>query len=123
VTFPNFLSLGLRESHEGGDRGIPPLRKRPRKDGAPRAKPPSKPLALRYDTKRDVLINYEPNDPKMQHYGFSGAATWIDRAEHSGYVWTASPMIFGVQTSWFETSGLLQVVGAPAIREFLEKSF
>src|SRR4029077_7978804 len=34
-TFPDFLSCGSRRSREGGDCGIPPLRKRPRKDGAP----------------------------------------------------------------------------------------
>src|ERR1700693_4207975 len=34
-TFPDFLSCGSRKSREVGDCGIPPLRKRPRKDGAP----------------------------------------------------------------------------------------
>jgi hypothetical protein len=34
--FPDFLSCGSKKSREGGDRGIPPLRKRPRKDGSPR---------------------------------------------------------------------------------------
>jgi len=87
------------------------------------AKPPSKALSSRYDPERDVLVHYEPNDPKMKPHGFSGAAAWIDRAERSGQVWTADPMIFGVQTSWFMTSGLLQVVGAPAIKEFLEEFF
>jgi hypothetical protein len=87
------------------------------------AKPPAKGLSSRYDPERDVLVHYEPNDPKMKPYGFSGAATWIDRTERSGQVWTANPMVFGVQTSWFMTSGLLQVVGAPAIKEFLEELF
>jgi len=79
-------------------------------------------LSSQYDPERDVLVNYEPNDPKMKPYGFSGAAVWSERAESSGPVWTADPMIFGVQTSAFMTSGLLQVVGAPAIKEFLEES-
>ncbi len=35
VTFLDFLSWGSRKSREGGDSGIPPLRKGPRKDGAP----------------------------------------------------------------------------------------
>ena len=34
-TFPDFLSCGRENPEGGGDRGIPPLRKRPRKDGAP----------------------------------------------------------------------------------------
>jgi hypothetical protein len=86
------------------------------------AKPPSRALSSRYDPERDVLINYEPNDPKMKPYGFSGAAVWKDCAERSGQVWTADPMIFGVQTSAFMTSRLLQVVGAPAIKKFLQES-
>ncbi len=87
------------------------------------ADPPSKALSSRYDPERDVLVNYEPNDPKMKPYGFSGAAAWSERAERSGPVWTADPMIFGVQTSAFMTSRLLQLVGAPAIKEFLQESF
>ncbi len=87
------------------------------------AKPPSKALSSRYAPERDVLINYEPNDPTMKPYGFSGAAAWKDRAERTDHVWTADPMIFGVQTSAFMASRLLQVVGAPAIKEFLEESF
>jgi len=87
------------------------------------AKPPSKALSSRYDPERDVLLNYQPSDPKMKPYGFSGAAVWKGRAERSEQVWTADPMIFGVQTSAFMTSRLLQVVGAPAVKEFLEESF
>src|ERR1700726_786582 len=34
-TFPDFLSCGSIKSREGDGCGIPPLRKRPRKDGAP----------------------------------------------------------------------------------------
>jgi hypothetical protein len=87
------------------------------------ADPPSKALSYRYDRERDVLINYRPNDPRMKPDGFSGAAAWKERPKRSGHVWTADPMIFGMQTSWHVTSRLLQVVGAPAIREFLENSF
>jgi hypothetical protein len=87
------------------------------------AKPPSRALSSQYDPERDVLINYEPNDPKMKPYGFSGAAVWKDCVERSGQVWTADPIIFGVQTSWFMASRLLQAVGAPAIKKFLGESF
>ncbi len=87
------------------------------------AKPPSKALSSQYDPERDVLINYEPSDPKMKPHGFSGAAVWKDRAKRSGHVWTADPMIFGMQTRAFMTSRLLQVVGAPAINKFLQESF
>ena len=85
------------------------------------ANPPLKALSYRYDRERDVLIAYKPNDPKMKPDGFSGAAVWKERAKRPGRVWTADPMIFGLQTSWHMTSRLLQVVGAPAIRQFLEE--
>lgn len=50
------------------------------------AKPPGKTLSSSYDSKRDVLLNYAPLDPKMEPYGFSGAAVWSERAERSGAV-------------------------------------
>jgi len=87
------------------------------------AKPPSKALSSRYDPKRDVLVHYAPEYPKMKPHGFSGAAAWSERAEKSGPLWTADPMIFGILTHAFMTSKLLLVVGAPTIKKFLEESF
>lgn len=84
---------------------------------------PTKALASRYDPERDVLVNYTPTDPNMKPHGFSGAAAWSERKERSGTLWTADPILFGVQTDAFLTSKLLLVVGAPAVREFLEESF
>jgi hypothetical protein len=52
------------------------------------AKPPSEALSSRYDPKRDVLVHNEPNDPKMEPYGFSGAAAWSERPERSGQFWS-----------------------------------
>jgi hypothetical protein len=90
---------------------------------APLAEPPSKPLASRYNPQRDVLVKYEPTEANMSPEGFSGAAAWCKRRAHSGTVWTASPMLFGIQTDAFMTSKLLLIVGAPTVREFLEQSF
>jgi len=90
---------------------------------APLAGPPSKPLASRYNPHRDVLVRYEPPEGNMSPEGFSGAAAWCKRRAHSGTVWTPSPMLFGVQTDAFMTSKLLLIVGAPTVREFLERSF
>lgn len=87
------------------------------------AKPPSKPLSSRYRPKRDVLVHYTPDDPKMKPYGFSGAAAWSERAERSGPVWSSEPTVFGVPTDAFMPSKLLLVVGAPTIKKFLEGSF
>jgi hypothetical protein len=88
------------------------------------AKPPSSSLlSYRYRPKRDILLHYTPDDPKMEPYGFSGAAVWRDSAEHTVPLWTAEPTIFGVQTNAFMTSKLLLVVGGPTIKKFLEESF
>jgi hypothetical protein len=84
---------------------------------------PTKALSSRYDPERDVLVNYTPADPTMKPHGFSGAAAWSERNERSGGLWTADPVLFGVQTDAFMTSKLLLVVGAPAVREFLEEWF
>lgn len=84
---------------------------------------PSKRLGSQYDPERDVLLNYQPSDPKMKPHGFSGAAVWSQRLARSTHLWTASPMIFGVQTAAFMTSRLLQVVGAPTVKEFLKNSW
>jgi hypothetical protein len=59
----------------------------------------------------------------MAPFGFSGAAAWSERNVRSGTLWTADPVLFGVQTDAFMTSKLLLVVGAPAVREFLEELF
>ena len=87
------------------------------------AAPPAKALSSHYDPGRDVLVNYEPRELGMKPHGFSGAAVWCERLGHSGPIWTASPMLFGVQTRAYMTSKLLQLVGAPTIRKFLEKAF
>ena len=87
------------------------------------AKAPSSALSSLYRPERDVLIHYTPEDPKMKPQGFSGAAAWSERAERSGPLWTAEPMIFGVLTHAFMTSKLLLVVGAPTINKLLEESF
>jgi hypothetical protein len=87
------------------------------------ADPPLKPLSSSYDPERDVLVKYEPDDPKMKPHGFSGAAAWCDRIRRPRAVWTAGPKLFGVQTRAFMTSRLLQIVGAPTIGDFLDQAF
>jgi hypothetical protein len=84
---------------------------------------PSKNLSSRYRPKRDVLVHFTPPDPKMEPFGFSGAAAWSERAERSVALWTAEPTVFGVLTHAYMTSKLLLLVGGPTIKEFLEESF
>ena len=86
------------------------------------AKPPKNLLGSQYDPERDVLLDYKPDPPDMKPYGFSGAAVWSQRLGRPGSLWSPVPMIFGVQSSAFMKSQLLQVIGAATVREFLEQS-
>jgi hypothetical protein len=84
---------------------------------------PSKNLSSRYRPKRDVLVHFTPSDPKMEPFGFSGAAAWSERAERPEPLWTAEPTVFGVLTHAYMASKLLLLVGGPTIKKFLEESF
>jgi hypothetical protein len=84
---------------------------------------PRKNLSSAYQQKRDVLLHYTPTDPQMEPFGFSGAAAWSERAERSGVLWTAEPVVFGVLTHAFMTPKLLRVVGGPTVKKFLQESF
>jgi hypothetical protein len=84
---------------------------------------PRKNLSSTYQQKRDVLLHYKPTDPQMKPFGFSGAAAWSERAERSGVLWTAEPVVFGVLTHAFMTPKLLRVVGGPTVKQFLQDSF
>jgi len=84
---------------------------------------PRKNLSSAYQQKRDVLLHYTPKDPQMKPFGFSGAAAWSERAERSGVLWTAEPVVFGVLTHAFMTPKLLRVVGGPTVKQFLQDSF
>jgi hypothetical protein len=84
---------------------------------------PRKNLSSTYQQKRDVLLHYTPTDPQMKPFGFSGATAWSERAERSGVLWIAEPMVFGVLTHAFMTPKLLRVVGGPTVKNFLQESF
>jgi len=83
---------------------------------------PENPISSSYDPDKHILIRYEPRSPDRKPFGYSGAGVWCDPAERSAPLWTAEPLLFGVQTEAFIHSRLLKAVGAPAIRKFLEES-
>jgi hypothetical protein len=53
-------------------------------------------------------------------YGYSGAGVWCDPTSQPGTLWTADPILLGVQTRAYARSGLFYAAGADVIREFLE---
>jgi hypothetical protein len=81
------------------------------------------PLPSSYDPDRDVLIRYDPPAPDMKPHGFSGGGVWCDPAERPGAVWSADPLLFGVQTHAYMESGLLKAVGRPPSWNFLKSPF
>ena len=83
---------------------------------------PEYPISSSYDPDKHILIRYEPLSPDRKPFGYSGAGIWCDPAERSSPLWTAEPLLFGVQTEAFMDSRLLKAVGAPAIRKFLKES-
>jgi hypothetical protein len=85
------------------------------------APPPTHPLSYSYDPGRHLLIRFEPAEAEAKPFGYSGAGVWCDNVR-SGAIWTADPLLVGVETSAFVTSKLLIAVRAEIVRQFLEES-
>jgi hypothetical protein len=66
-------------------------------------------LSSRYNPEDHFLLPYTRIDDGVRPYGISGTAAWCN-ADHAGSVWTSHPILVGVQTAWFPTSKLLQIV-------------
>jgi len=82
---------------------------------------PARPLSSRYDPDRHILVRFEPSAPNLLPFGYSGAGVWCDNRK-VGAVWTADPLLVGVETDAFRKSGLLLAVKAAVVSQFLEES-
>jgi len=82
---------------------------------------PTHSLSASYDPDRHLLIRFDPGDSKREPFGYSGAGVWCDNVR-SGAVWTADPLLVGVETSAFVASKLLIAVKGEVVRQFLEES-
>jgi hypothetical protein len=84
-------------------------------------KEPEGALDSSYDPDRHLLIRFEPRSEGLRPFGYSGAAVWCDPARREA-IWTANPLLLGIQTHTYEKSGLVRAVRASTIRRFLEES-
>jgi hypothetical protein len=66
-------------------------------------------LSSKYNPDNHFLLPYTRVEDGVKPYGFSGAAAWCN-ADQVGAVWAPHPILVGVQTAWFPTSKLLQIV-------------
>src|ERR1039458_5023004 len=82
---------------------------------------PSRPLSSDYDAQRHFLIRFDPADPGLLPFGYSGAGVWCDNRDVAG-VWAADPLLAGVETHAYVGLGLLRAVKAEVVRQFLEES-
>lgn len=77
-------------------------------------------LSSSYRPTDHFLLPYSRVDEGIRPYGISGAAAWCN-ADCPGDVWTAQPMLVGVQTSSFSGPKLLQIVRLGPILSLLDR--
>jgi len=82
---------------------------------------PERPLSSRYDPDHHLLIRFEPPTHSSQPFGYSGAAVWCD-PQRRGAIWTADPLLLGVEFCAYQDSRLMVAVRAGMVRRFLEES-
>jgi hypothetical protein len=82
---------------------------------------PERTLDSSYHPEHHLLIRFEPASQGLRPHGYSGATVWCDR-QSTGGVWTAEPLLLGIQTHAYVKSGLVRAVRASAIKRFLEES-
>lgn len=66
-------------------------------------------LSSNYDPEYHFLLPYTRVTEGVRPYGISGTGAWCN-AGRTGTIWAPSPVLAGVQTSWFSTSKILQIV-------------
>lgn len=70
------------------------------------------------------LLRFSPSFPGGRPDGYSGAGVWFALGgPGSRAVWSADPMLAGVQTHGYRESGLLRVVKASVVKAFIEEAF
>jgi len=74
-----------------------------------------------FDLTRHFLLHYDPAEEGSLPHGFSGTGVWY-RRQRNGSVWSADPVLAGVQTSWHRESKLMIAVRSEVVRQFLEEN-
>ena len=74
-----------------------------------------------FDTAQHFLLHYDPKDEGAMPHGFSGAGVWYRRSAR-GALWSADPVLAGIQSSWHKSSNTMIVIRSKVVRRFLESS-
>lgn len=82
--------------------------------------PPSFPSS--FDPDRHFLLEYDPSEEGAMPHGFSGAGIWYQDAG-SGPIWSARPILAGVQTQWHRPSNTMIAIRAERVLELLKSKF
>ena len=78
-------------------------------------------LSSAYDPEKHFLISFDPVEEGAMPFGYSGTGVWYQKAQTKS-IWSADPVLAGVQISWYEKSKLMVAVRSDHIREFLRES-
>ena len=75
-----------------------------------------------FDPDRHFLLHYDPKDEGAMPHGFSGAGVWYRRAGRRA-IWSADPILAGIQTSWHKPSNTMIVIQSKIVHRFLSLKF
>lgn len=71
-----------------------------------------------FNPARHFLLHYDPSEEGALPHGFSGAGVWYRRG-NSDVIWSANPVLAGVQTSWHKKSKTMIVIRSRVVQAFL----
>lgn len=78
-----------------------------------------KSLPSPFDPENHFLLRYDPAEEGAYPHGFSGSGVWCHRKEDAK-VWSANPVLVGIQFAWHRPTKLMFALRPEVIREFLE---
>ena len=74
-----------------------------------------------YDSDRHFLLHFDPAEEGSMPHGYSGTGVWYQSATKRE-IWTADPVLCGVQVRWHRESNLMIAVQSEIVRQFLEEN-
>ena len=86
---------------------------------------PERPLSG-FDAREHLLVEFEPRSEGRTAFGYSGSGVWHQHpgaklgAQDRSFFWSPEPVLAGVETHAYCSSGLVRVVKAGIVRQFLE---
>lgn len=82
---------------------------------------PPKSLPSSFNPERHFLLRYDPAEEGANPHGFSGSGVWSHQMNLEP-VWSANPVLVGVQMAWHRPTKLMFAIRPEVIREFLDNA-